>query len=273
MKQAGFILLVVWALAGCSNINKILKSSDMEYKYKKANEFYDKKKYSLAQQLYEEIFPFYKGRPEFPDIFYRFAYTYYYQKDYTNAENLFKQFAEVFPKSDKAVEMEYMRAYTYYTQSPKPDLEQTNTIKAINMMQVFINNHPESPKAAEAAEIIAKCREKLEIKDEKVAKLYYHMGQYRAAAISYAAVLSNFPESARADEYKLMVIKSYYQFASLSIDEKKEERFEQVISECNDFSDKFPESKLLKEAERYIELCKTNINNLKNEQTKKTTGS
>lgn len=273
MKQTGIILLVVFALAGCNNINKILKSNDIEYKYKKANEFFDAKKYSLAQQLFEDIFPFYKGRKEFQDIFYRFAYTYYHQGDYTNAESLFKQFAEVFPKSDKVAEMDYMRAYTYYKQSPKPDLEQTNTIRAMNMMQTFVATHPESPKAAEATDIIAKCREKLEIKEEKVAKLYYHMGHYRAAGVSYAAVMNNFPESARADEYKLMVIKSFYQFAALSVDEKKEERFEQVVTECNDFSDKFPDSKLQKEVDRYLELCKNNINTLKNEQTKKTTGS
>ncbi|MBL7728027.1 MAG: outer membrane protein assembly factor BamD [Dinghuibacter sp.] len=273
MKQAGIFLIAVMLLTGCSNFGKILKSNDVDYKYKKAVELYDKKKYNQAQQLFENIFPFLKGRKEFEDAFYMFAFCYYHQSDYFNAENLFRQFSEVFPKSTRVVEMDYMRAYTYYKQSPKVELEQTNTIKAISMLQQFINQHPDSEKAKEAADLIVKCREKLEAKEYQVAQLYYHMGQYKAAAASYAAVLNNFPESPKADDYKLMVIKSYYQYANLSVQEKKEERYEQVVNECNDFADKYPESKLLKEAERYLQLSKNNINSIKNEQTKKTTGS
>jgi len=35
-----------------------------------------------------------------------------------------------------------------------------------------------------------------------------------------------------------MVIKSYFRFAEMSIEEKKAERFEQVITECHDFIDR-----------------------------------
>jgi len=56
-----------------------------------------------------------------------------------------------------------------------------------------------------------------------------------------------------------MVIKSYFKFAELSVDERKVERFEQVITECNDFIDRFPDSKLVKEVERYIAQTNNNI--------------
>ena len=55
------------------------------------------------------------------------------------------------------------------------------------------------------------------------------MGQFRAAAVAFNTLLNNYPESAKADEYKLMVIKSYFHFAELSVEEKKAERFEKVI--------------------------------------------
>jgi outer membrane protein assembly factor BamD len=54
----------------------------------------------------------------------------------------------------------------------------------------------------------------------------------------------------------------------MSIEEKKTERFTKVISECEDFVDRFPESKLRKEAEDYLNLSQTNIKNLRNEQIK-----
>jgi outer membrane protein assembly factor BamD len=164
-----------------------------------------------------------------------------------------------------------MRAYTFYKQSPKPSLDQTNTIKTMGMMQVFINTHPGSSRIKEASDIIDICRAKLETKDYNSAKLYYDLGQFRAAGVSFATLLNNYPESHNAEEYKLMIIKSYYRFAELSIEDKKAARFEQVITECSDFIDRFPESKLTKEVERYLNLSQTNLKNLTHEQTKAST--
>ena len=92
----------------------------------------------------------------------------------------------------------------------------------MGMMQIFINTHPGSARNKEAAEIIDICRAKLEIKEYKSAKLYYDMGQFRAAGVAFTALLNEYPESAKADEYKLMIIKSYYQFAEMSMEEKKD---------------------------------------------------
>jgi len=164
-----------------------------------------------------------------------------------------------------------MRAYCFYKQSPKPELDQTNTAKTIGMMQSFINTHPGSARIKDANEIIDICHGKLETKDYKAAQLYYDLGQFRAAAVAFAEVLNNYPESNRADEYKFMTIKSYYRFAELSIEDKKAERFEKVVEECNDFADRFPGSKLSKDVEHYLNLSQTNIKNLSNEQTKTST--
>jgi len=263
------VLLAVIILSSCGKgINKILKNPDPEYKLRMAEKYFVQKKYNKAQVLYEDVMPFYKTRAEFQDIYYKYAYCAYNQADYMNAENLFKTFLEIFPNSPKAEEMDYMRAYSYFKQSPKAELDQTNTIKAMGMMQVFINTHPGSARNKEASEIIDICRAKLEVKEYKGAKLYYDMGQFRAAGVAFTALLNGYPESAKADEYKLMIIKSYYEFAEISIQEKKTERFEKVINECEDFVDRFPDSKLRKDADNYLNLSQTNIKNLRNEQVK-----
>ncbi|HEY6062628.1 MAG TPA: outer membrane protein assembly factor BamD, partial [Chitinophagaceae bacterium] len=158
--------------------------------------------------------------------------------------------------------------YCYYKQSPKPELDQTNTIKAMGIMQTFINTHPGSVRNKEANEIIDICRGKLETKDRQSSQLYYDLGQFRAAGVAFTALLNTYPESMKADEYKLMIIKSYYRFAELSIEEKKVERYEQVINECNEFTDRFPDSKLKKEAEEFLNLSQSNIKKLNNEQIK-----
>jgi outer membrane protein assembly factor BamD len=269
MKWIVALILLVVVGSGCSKFAKVQKSNDYEYKLKMADQYYAAKKYNFAQQLYEELFPVFKGTDRFEDLYYKYAYCSYYLRDYLSAENLFKSFVEVFPNSKRAEEMDYMRAFTYYKQSPKVELDQTNTMRAMGFMQTFINTHPGSSRIKEASEIIDKCRVKLEQKDAKSADLYFNVGQFKAAAIAYTTVMNNYPESDKSDQYKLQVIKAYYQYAELSIDEKKEERFQQVITECNDFTDRFTDSKLAKEVEKYLTQSQNSIKNLKNEQNKK----
>lgn len=268
MRLSVILLFLALSAASCSKFAKVQKSNDYEYKLRMAEKYYVAKKYHFASQLYSELFPLLKGQPQFEDLFYKYAYCSYYLKDWMNAESLFKQFVEVFPNSPRAEEMEYMRSYTYYRQSPKAELDQTNTQKTIGLMQTFINTHPESPRVKEATGIIDQCRRKMEDKALKSATLYYNMGHYRAAAIAYTSLMNDYPDSEKSDDYKFQVIKSYYLFAQNSIEDKKPARYEQVVTECNDFVDRFPDSKLRKEVENYMNQSKNNLKATSNEQAK-----
>ena len=259
-----FILILV---PSCNKYNKVTKSKDYEYKLKMADQYYSKGKYKIAQELYEELFPVFKGTLKFEELYYKDAYCFYYMKSYADAENLFKGFLEVFPNSTKAEEVDYMRSFCFYKQSPKLELEQVNTIKAMGMMQTFINTHPGSERNKEATEIIDKCRAKLEMKEHRAAELYYNMGQYRAAALAFTNLTNNYPESLKGEEYKLKTVKAYYKFAKLSIQDKQIERYEKVVDEYQNFVDRYPESKLLKDAESFSNLSQNHIKDIKNEQT------
>ena len=259
-----FLLILV---SSCNKYNKVTKSKDYDYKLKMADELFSKGKYKIAQELYEELFPVFKGTVKFEELYYKDAYCFYYMKSYADAENLFKGFLEVFPNSSKAEEVDFLRSYCFYKQSPKLELEQVNTIKAMGMMQTFINTHPGSERNKEATEIIDKCRAKLEMKEHRAAELYYNMGQYRAAAIAFTSLTNNYPESLKGEQYKLKTVKAYYKFAKLSYEEKQVERFEKVVAEYEDFIDRYPESKLLKEAESISNQSKNNIKAIKYEQT------
>ncbi len=265
------LFFLLTCLVACNKFNKIQKSNDYEYKLSMAEDFFLKGKYSKAQVLYEELFPIFKGTQKFEDLYYKYAYCFYNNRLYKDAENLFKGYLEVFPNSSKAEEVDFMRAYCFYKQSPKLELEQVNTLKSMAMMQTFINTHPNSPKIKEATDIIDKSRLKLEMKEYRGAQLYYNIGEYRAAAIAFNTLLNSYPESLSGDLYKLMVLKSYYRFAKLSIFEKQEERFEKVINEYQDFADRYPDSKLLDEAKEYVQLSQNQIKIIKNEQNTSST--
>ncbi len=263
------ILLASLLFTSCaSKLGKVLKSKDNEYKLKMAEQYYAQKKYNQAQQVFEDIMPHFRGSEKYEDMFYKYSYCAYYQKDYINAESLFKTYLDNFPNSTRAEEIDYMHCYAYYKQSPKVDLDQTATSKTISLMQAFINTHPESSRIKDATQIIDICRNKLESKEFKSAQLYFDLGYYKAAAVAFASLIDDYPDSDKSDEYKLTSIKAYYKYAEMSIADKQPERFEKVITECADFNDRFTNSKLLGEVNDFKTLSENNIKNLQNEQTK-----
>ena len=271
MKKFSRILILftlVIAIFSCNKtFSKIEKSKDAAFKLTKADEYYAKKSYRNARVLYEQLFSAYKGTDKFDELYYKYAFCHYYDKLYPDAEQLFKGYLEFFPNSAHAEEVDYMRAYSFYKQSPKLELEQVNTLKAINMMQTFINQHIGSPRVKDANAVIDEGRAKLELKDAREAQLFFNLGQFRAAGLAYNSIINAYPETIKGAEYKLMVVKSFYKFAKLSIVEKQLERFEKVVIEYQDFADRFPESTLIKEAEGYNNLSLNNIKILNNEQT------
>jgi outer membrane protein assembly factor BamD len=275
MKFLPGILLSFLLLSSCtSKFGQVLKSKDKEYKLKMAEQYFANKDYDKAQQLYTDLLPLYKGDPRFEDIYYKYAYTSYYQKDYENAENLFKTYGENFPNSAKVGETEFMRCMAYYKQSPKVDLDQTNTVRTMALLQAFINTHPDSKRISDANDIIDICRKKLELKEFNNAQLYYNLGYYKSAGVAFSVLIDDFPDSDNSDSYALNSIKSYYKYAEMSVVDKQPERFEKVVNDVNDFEQRFPSSKLLTDVDGYKTHAENNLKKLQtqnNEQIKATT--
>ncbi len=258
------LLVIVIATSCNTELRRIEKSKDYEAKLAYANKMYEKKKYMTAQSLYESLFQVYKGTEKYEPIYYNYCYCSYKLKDYVQAGFYFKNYLDNFPNSPRAVEMDYMQAYCYYKQSPKIPLDQANTIKAISAMQTFINNYPTSDKVAEGNLVIELCRQKLEKKEFNNAELYYNLGYYKAAAISFKSLMRNYPDSDKSDGYKYMAIKAYYKYAEHSIWDKQKERYEDVVSEYMDFADHYSASKLKPDAEKWYTLAKNNIKDIDN---------
>ncbi|SEW29693.1 outer membrane protein assembly factor BamD [Chitinophaga arvensicola] len=262
-------VLAVIVTTSCNNqLRRIEKSNNFEKKLDYANQLFQKKKYNTAITLYTDLVQVYKGTDKFEPMYYNFAYCSYYVKDYVQAAFQFKNYLDLFPNSPRAVEIDYMQAYCYYKQSPKVSLDQTNTMKAIAAMQTFINNYPTAEKVSEANLVIELCRRKLEKKEFSSAELYYNLGFFKAAGIAFKNLMRNYPDSDKSDGYKVMAIRSYYNYAKNSIPERQKERYATVLDEYLDFADHYPNSKLKPDAEKFYTLAQNNIKSLDNEQIK-----
>lgn len=251
---AASFLLLLGIIAGCkSQFEKIRTSNDTGKKYQEGIRLYNKKNYSKALILFDDLSQRYRGRSEAEDLAYYFAYTNYHLEDYTTARYQFKLFADTYPNSPRAEECRYMAAYCFYLESPKYSLDQENTRKAIEALQLFINLYPKSPRVAEAGKLIDDLRGKLEKKAYEISKQYLDMGgydpqNYRAAVIAFRNALRDYPDTKYAEEMEFLSMKAQFLYAKNSLETKQEERFGEVLAMYSDFSEKYPSSKYMGEA-------------------------
>jgi outer membrane protein assembly factor BamD len=245
--------IIALSIAGCkSRFEKLRLSNDVAKKYQEAIKLYNKKNYSKALILFEDLSQKYRGRAEAEELNYYYALTLYYLKDYTTARYQFKSFADTYPTSKYAEECRYMGAYCYYLDSPEYTLDQENTYKAIDALQLFINLYPKSTRVELASKYISDLRGKLESKAFENAKLYYNLGgyditNYKAAVIALKNAQIDFPDIRYADEMDMLIVKSQYLYAKNSYEFRQEDRFNEAIGYANEFMESHPESKFANE--------------------------
>ncbi|MFN8308350.1 MAG: outer membrane protein assembly factor BamD [Chitinophagales bacterium] len=253
-RRFGFVAIVMALLMlvqSCETPEKVLKSNDVDYKLKKATYWYNKKEYFKCIPLFEELMGVMKGRSSTEDIYYMYCMANYRQGDFMISAYHFKNFTNLYPLSPKAEECSFMHGKSNERLSPKYELDQTYTYKAIDAYQEFINSYPESARVDSANRLIMKLRKKLEKKAMVNAELYYKTQNYRAAATCFENLLVQYPDIDNVERILFMVVKSNHKFAENSIVTKKVERYHNVINAYNIFRYKYPQSQYDAEVKSY----------------------
>ncbi len=243
-----FLLLTVIMLVSCGKHQKLVKSTDNEAKYAAAIDYYEKKDYYRALQLFQPLINFYQGTEKAEKMQFYYAYCYYHQHDYVLASYYFKRFVNNYPRSPLAEEAMFMNAYCYYLDSPVSSLDQTNTFTAIKELQLFINLYSNSARVEEANDLIDTLRAKLQRKDMDIADLYLKMKLYEAAIYSYKNIMKEYPDTEYKEEILFNILKSNFNYAENSIYSKQPERYQSALDAYNELVFQYPETKYLKEA-------------------------
>lgn len=252
MKKILIYILIFNALliSGCSGFQKLLKSNDYNLVYNEAVKYYEKKDYFRAQSLFENLENIFKASDKADKILHYLGYCYYYQHNYVMASYYFKNVGNRYPLSSLREESDYMAAYCAYLDAPDFSLDQSYTYQAIDQMQAFINHYPHSSRIKDCNDIIDKLRGTLEKKSFESAKLYYTIGEYKAAVIALKNSLIEFPDSRYKEETLFLILKSSYVYAKNSIAEKKKDRMADAMNEYYTFSGEFPNSNYINEAKK-----------------------
>lgn len=233
------ILLSFGVFTGCQ-YDKILKGDDFDLKYETAKKYYNDGDYAKALPLLDQLLTVKVGSPEEKDIRYYMAYCYYGQGDFFSAASYFKQVFNTFPLAPEAEEVLFMSAKAMYDASPRYELDQTYSYKAISAFQYFIDVFPKSSLVPQANALMDELRSKLEEKLIASAQLYYNTEHYEAAAVTFNNVLLDFPDTKDAENMSFLIISSYFNYAGQSVVCRKEERYDMAIQAYNEYIARYP---------------------------------
>jgi outer membrane protein assembly factor BamD len=256
-------LLATALLSGCGGAyNAVKKSSDTQAKYNAALAYYKAGQYVKALPLFEELVSIYRGTDKAEDLYYYYAYCNYYLQDYVMAQFYFTNYYRTYPHTARAEECEFMRAYCSYLLSPVYSLDQTDTKKAIEAFQTFVDDNPNSSRIKEANKDIDLLRSKLEKKYFEIAKQYYVTEFYASATVAMNNYLKDYPDSKYAEQAYLIMVKADYKYAVNSVLRQKPGRLQKVIDDYTKFANSYPKSEYLKEAENLSKDAKSIKENL-----------
>lgn len=233
------LIVLLVGVSACGSYSKLLKSKDMELKYTAALDYYHKKDYYKAGQLFDELLVAFKGDQRFEEIYFYYAYCKYGNGELIMASYHFNNFYESFPTSKNAEEALYMHVYCDYLETYPYYLDPSVTRMAMDNIQLFINVYPMSERVPVCNGYLDELRGRLRKKSLESAKLYYKMQDYQAAILAFNNTIKDYPELENKAEVEALMVKCQYLLASNSTDAKKAQRFREVKPMAEDFQRRY----------------------------------
>lgn len=261
----GLIAAAAMILSGCGEYEKLLKSRDYQKKYDSALQLYEEEEFVKSGTLFDQVANIYRGTTKADTVKYYQAKSYYGQRDYMMAGHYFNELSVNYPSSNYLEEADFMTAYCFYKQSPRPELDQDNTFKTIQALQMFMVKYPNSDKLMECQEIIVEMSDKLVEKSYISAKLYYDLGYYKSAILALRNSLMEYPSTGYREELMFLILKSSYLLADNSIPSLQRERYQAAVDEYYSFIGEFPDGPHVREATRIYETSNKFLANINNE--------
>lgn len=265
MKKVVYLMwMMIVLLSSCGEYNKILKSTDYELKYSYAKKYFNAKKYSRAASLLDELVPVFRGTANAEESLYLLAQSYYGQEDYQTATEYFKTYYSTYPKGEYAELSRYYAGYGLYLDSPDPRLDQTQTFDAIEQLQLYLEYYPQSERVKDVQNLMFELQEKLAYKELLAVRLYFNLGTYMgnnylSSVITAQNALKNYPYSKYREEFMFYIIRSKYELALVSVHEKLQGRYREVVDEYFAYMNEYPEGKYVKQVQKFYDYANKRI--------------
>ena len=241
---AAITALVVLALACKSQYEILLSSNDVDAKYQAAMDYFQKKKYQKAAQLFESMAVLTSGTARDDTVQYYWGLSNYRYKDYYTAESNFAKFIENYPRSPFTNDARFYRLDCMYRATYRWELDQAPTRACLLAIQEFKREYPQDLVHKPACEAMQKdLQDRLDRKDFEAGRQYYRMEDYLAARVKLRNVLKDNAENGYREEILYYTAMSSYNYARLSVPSKQRERYLTFVDDYLNFVGEYPESR------------------------------
>lgn len=230
-----------------SYYDMVMKSTDVDLKYKAAHEYFNNGKYKRAADIFDNLNLLVQGLPQEDTVNYYHGLSNYRYGDYSAAETILAKFIEVYPRSGFSETAKFLRIKCLYEMTYRYELDQTPARKAMAVISEFMYENPGTEYYAVCQEMMRELMDRQEKKSFESAKLYYTMEDYKAARYALKNVLKDNAENQFREDILYHIAMSAYKYADNSVKEKQKERFLDFIDDYYNFISEFPESKFRKE--------------------------
>jgi outer membrane protein assembly factor BamD len=215
---------------------------DAEDQFLLARERYDRGKFEEAQQEFQKLIYNYPGSDYVDDAQYYLADCYRKLEDYPTAIVEYSRLLRNYSQSPLAPSAQYHLALCYFEQSLPAHLDQDFTHKAIQELELFLDEYPHSELVPQAQDLMLKARTKLAEKSYDTAHLYIKMHSDEAALIYLAEVLEEYGDTKWAGDAQYLMGECY----------RHQEKWQQALSAYRLTLDMSPSKKLRRQAETRI---------------------
>ena len=237
------ILFLLVLTAGCAGHKVSAGKLSDEQIYNRAKEYFDEGKYSKTIETLNELR--YSPSVWADDAHLLTAKAYISSGQPSLAATELKWLINQYSQSDLVEEASYLLGEAYRLASPRAELDQEYTKKAIDAYNDFLDTYPMSSFVDSAKAGIKLCREKLAHKQYLSAELYYKMKQDSAAIVYIDDIRTKYGDT----NWRLW---ADYLEAEIKFRQKNIDRAKLLLK---GILDKNPDEKLRKKTEKLLAKC------------------
>lgn len=188
-------------------------------------------KYVKAQEEFKRLMFENPGSDYVDDAQYCLAESYFLNEEYDFAILEYGFLIDNYKGSPYVDESHFKVGLSYYELSKPFYLDQTDTKKALDEIELFLAKYPQSDYLDDALSVKKKCLEKLARKSLEAGKLYMRLGKYKAARIYFESVIEDYSEAQASDQVLMLIGVTYEKEGDRA---NARETYNRVLSTSND---------------------------------------
>ncbi|SVB26832.1 uncharacterized protein METZ01_LOCUS179686 [marine metagenome] len=192
-------------LAGCGKKDVHLEE-DLSPRFEKAMGYFNKGKYSRAKDEFDYIIMADPGSKIANESQYYMAESMFQIEEYDEASIAFDRYVRFSPDYSKIEKARYRICECAINLSNSYQREQSQTHRALEQLQMFIEDFPSSDLIVDAEDAMLTLRLKLAQKDYEVGRMYLKLEEYDSALIYFRSVLNHYYDTSFSDDARVGII-------------------------------------------------------------------